>query len=272
MANSQIHPTAVVDPKAEIDTGVRIGPFAVIEDGVSISAGTKIGPNVHIQGLTKIGPDNEIGSFCTLGHAPQHTGYQGAPTGLVIGRGNSIREYVSVHRALIEGDATVVGDDCMIMAFAHIAHDCKLGDRVTLANASMLAGHVEVSSDAFISGLLGIHQFCRVGRLAMVGGMSRVTRDVPPFMIVEGIPAAIRGLNVVGLRRAGFNAEDRRILQRLYRTLYRSNKGVRMVIAELDVDALSPEGRELIDFYGASKRGVTPCRSPRSPAKTQSEN
>ena len=258
MAESLIHPTAIVDPKAEIDSGAEIGPYVIIEAGAKIASGTTLGPYVHIQGLTEIGPDNRIGTGCTIGHPPQHLGYDGDPTGVVIGRGNLIREYANINRALKEGDRTVIGNDCFLMGFSHIAHDCEIGDGVIIANGALVAGHVTVGSRAFISGNVVIHQFCRVGRLAMVGGGSRIPQDVPPFMIVEGNPACVRAVNAIGLQRAGFGPDRRRELKQIFRVLFRSDKKARAAIADVDMEPLSAEGRELVEFCSVSKRGITP--------------
>lgn len=253
-----IHRTAIIDPKAEIESGVEIGPYVVIEGGVKIGRGTQVGPHVHIQGLTEIGPDNFIGTGACIGLPPQHLDYKGAPTKLIIGAGNTIRESVSIHRAYHEGDATVVGDGCFFMAASHIAHDCRIGNRVIIANNALLAGHVSIDDRAFISGGVVIHQFCRVGRLAMVSGLSGVGQDTPPFLIVEGRPAVIRAINSVGLQRAGFSEETRRALKQLFRRLYRAGRMARAVIAEIENEKLSFEERELVDFYKGTKRGVIP--------------
>jgi UDP-N-acetylglucosamine acyltransferase len=269
---TRIHPTAIIDPNAELDPSVEVGPFAFIEAGVKIGPNTTIGPYVHIQGLTEIGPDNKIGTGCTLGHAPQHTGYTGAPTRLKIGSGNVLREYVSIHRAFKEGDATVVGNNCFLMGFSHVGHDCEVQDGVILANSALLAGHVSVGSRAFISGNAGVHQFCRIGRLVMVGGGSAVNQDIPPYMIAEGRPALVRSLNTIGISRAGFGPELRTELKRLYRALYRAGKTVRAAIAEIDVAALKPELRELVEFHtSASKRGITPFAPYRRDRSAEAE-
>jgi UDP-N-acetylglucosamine acyltransferase len=260
-----IHPTAIVDPQAELASDVEVGPFAVIEAGVKIASGTIIGPHVHVQGLTEIGPNNSIGTGSTIGLPPQHIEYRGAPTRLVIGSGNRIRECVSIHRAFREGEATVIGNDCFFMDGSHVAHDCRLGNGVIVANGVMLGGHVSVGDRAFISGLVAVHQFCRIGRLAMTQGLSGIGQDVPPFMIVGGFRAVIRALNVVGLQRAGVSTDVRAELKRLFRALYRSGKTIKAALEEVDRRELSPEGRELLDFYSESRRGITPHVSARRP-------
>ncbi len=251
-----IHPTAVIDPAAEIDSEATIGPFVVIEAGVKIGAGTSIGPHVHIQGLTTIGKSNTIWTGCALGHPPQHTAYKGAPTHLTIGDNNVIREYVSIHRAYEEGHHTLIGSGCFLMGFSHVGHDCALGDNVIVANGALLAGHVTVGNRAFISGNVVIHQFCRIGRLVMISGGSGIGQDIPPFMIAEGRPAGLRSLNTVGLSRAGFDGAMRMELKRVYKAIYRSGKSVKAALAELDTSSLPDYCREFVEFHTSSKRGV----------------
>lgn len=258
MTNGSIHPTAIIDPKAEIDPSVEIGPYAVIEADVSIGRGTKIGPYVHIQGIAEIGEDNFIGTGAQVGHAPQHGAYSGEPRLTRIGDRNQIREYVSIHRAYEEGSATTVGNDCLLMGMAHVGHDCVLGDSVVISNFTGLAGHVTVGDRVFMAGSGGVHQFCRIGRLAFVGAMAKVRNDIPPFVMADGDPVAIRALNSVGLKRAPLSTDGGKDLRRLFKQLYRSNRPIRSVIEELDSSALSPEGRELVEFYAGSVRGVIP--------------
>lgn len=256
MALSRIHPTAVIDPKAELDPSVEVGPYSVIEAGVQIGPGTRIGPHVHIQGMTVVGGDCFIGTFSTIGHAPQHIAYRGEPRWLRIGDRTHIREYVTIHRAYQEGQGTTIGTDCMLMDFAHIGHDCHIGNGVIMVNNSGLAGHAEIGDRAFISGYSGVHQFCRVGRLAFIGGFEKINKDVPPFVMIDGEPARIRALNSVGLRRAGFSADTQKQLRRVFKHLYLTHQPIRLAIAELASEALCPEARELIEFYDGGKRGV----------------
>lgn len=256
MSQPNIHPSAVIDPKAEIDPTATIGPFVVIEANVKIGPGTTIGPYVHIQGHCEIGANNTIATGCTIAHPPQHTAYRGAPTWVRIGDNNVIREYVSINRGYEEGHATVVGNNCFFMGFSHVGHDCVVGNGVIIANGALLAGHVTVGDRSFISGNVVIHQFCRIGRLVMAAGGSGIGQDVPPFMIAEGRPAFIRSLNTVGLSRAGFGPDKRLEVKRLYKALYRSGKTVKSALAELDISTLGPECMELVHFYEKSKRGV----------------
>ncbi len=256
MAQSRIHPTAVIDPKAEIDTSVEIGPYSIIEADVRIDSGNRIGPHVHIQGETTIGRDNFVGSHAMLGHAPQHVAYRGEPRRLNIGHRNQFREFVSIHRAFEAEDATTIGDDCMFMGFAHVGHDCHVGNGVILVNNSSIGGHTTIGDRAFVSGAAGIHQFVRIGRLAFVGGILKVTQDVPPFVMVDGNPPRIRALNSVGLRRAGVSPESQKELRQVFKQLYLTSQPIRQALASLDVNALSPESRELVEFYGGGKRGT----------------
>lgn len=257
MPATNIHPTAIIDPAAQLGEEVQIGPHAIIEAGVTLGDRVKVGPMVHIQGTTAIGPETVIFTGATIGFPPQHLAFDGAPTRCVIGARNVIREYVSIHRSLNDESVTALGDDNFIMGFSHIAHDCHLGNHVIMANGALLAGHVGVGDCAFISGNAVVHQFSRIGRLAMIGGLGRITNDVPPFMIAEGHPARIRGLNVVGLRRAGIPPQARTELKRLLHAIYFSDQTVSQAIASLVASEWSEAARELIEFYRGSKRGVT---------------
>lgn len=256
MAQSRIHPTAIIDPKAEIDPSVEIGPYSIIEADVRIGPGNRIGPHVHIQGQTFIGEDNFIGSHAMIGHAPQHMAYRGEPRRLKIGNRNQFREFVSIHRAFEEGVSTVIGDDCMFMGFAHVGHDCQIGNGVILVNNTSIGGHSSIGDRAFVSGAAGIHQFVRIGRLAFVGGIIKITQDVPPFIMVDGSPARIRALNSVGLRRAGISTDSQKDLRRIFKHLYHTQQPIRQALASLDLESLSPEAREMVNFYESGKRGI----------------
>jgi UDP-N-acetylglucosamine acyltransferase len=212
----------VIHPKAELHETVSVGPHAVIGEHVRIGAHTVLGPNVVIEGWTVLGEGNRIFPGAVIGLEPQDLKYDGAPTEVRIGNYNRIREYVTIHRATREGEATLIGNDNLLMAYVHIAHNCSIGDQVIITNSVMLAGHVHIESRARLGGGVGIHQFTHIGELAMVGGMSRIDRDVPPFMMVEGHPARIRGLNLVGLKRAEASAESLSLLKKAYRLIYRS--------------------------------------------------
>ena len=215
-----IHPTAVINKNAQIHPTVEIKPYAVIGSQVSIGANTVVGSHAIIEGLTKIGRDNHIFPGAAIGLEPQDLKYKGANSEVIIGDRNRIREYVTINRATNEGEATVIGDDNLLMAYSHVGHNCIIGNEVVIANSVALAGHVQIESMAIISGVLGIHQFVHIGSMAMVGGMSRISRDVPPYMMVEGNPARVRALNLVGLKRRGFSNQEIRQLKKAFRTIY----------------------------------------------------
>jgi len=223
---------------------------------VQIGPNTRIFSNVHISGCTVIGANNEIHMGAVIGHIPQHKGYKNADSGLIIGNGNIIREYVSIHRAYHPGENTVIGDENFLMGFSHVAHDCKIGNRIVLANGSLLAGHAQVDDAANISGNVAVHQFVRIGSLAMIGGMARVAKDVPPFMLVEG-NSTVRGINAVGLRRAGYDLADRTRIKDAYRVLYRKGLNVPQALDLLEPIAESSEPvLALTSFIQSSVRGI----------------
>ncbi|WP_390624700.1 acyl-ACP--UDP-N-acetylglucosamine O-acyltransferase [Anthocerotibacter panamensis] len=221
-----IHPSASVHPKAQLHPTVRVGPYSVVGEHVTIGPDTEVMAHVVIDGWTDIGANNAIFPGAVIGQEPQDLKYQGAPSRVVIGNNNRIRECVTVNRATHEGEITSIGDDNLIMAYVHVAHNCQIGDQVVIANSVALAGHVHIESRAVLGGVLGVHQFVHIGKLSMVGGMSRVERDVPPFTMVEGNPVRVRGLNLVGLDRAGISSEQDSetyaLLRKAFRLLYRS--------------------------------------------------
>jgi UDP-N-acetylglucosamine acyltransferase len=249
-----IHPNAVVSPEARIGEGVRIGPFAVVEEGTTIGDGCEIRAHAVIKRGCVLGVHNRVHEGAVLGGEPQDVSFGGHDSRLVIGDRNVIREGVTIHRSTKPGGATVVGSDCFVMAYAHVAHDGRIGDRVILANNVALAGHVEIADRAFLSGGVVVHQFCRVGRLAMVGGNAKVVQDCLPFVITDGAPARAHGLNVVGLRRAGFTPAQLRTLHQAYRLLLRSGLGLEPALGELSAlgDA---HVDELVAFVRGSRRG-----------------
>jgi len=256
-----IHPTAVIDKKAELDSSVHVGAYSVIEKGVRIGADTRIEPHAVIAGHTTIGAGNVIGSFTSVGTPPQDIGYAGEPTQLLIGDHNQIREYTSIHRGTVKGGGkTVIGDNNLFMAYCHIGHDCQIGNHVIMANVATLAGHVEVDSYSSISGLVAVHQFCRIGVYAYIGGMSGISLDVAPYMIVTGTRSGMRvsGVNKVGLKRHGFSRETISKLDQAFRTLFRSSdllqeEALAKVREELPD---CPEVEVLVRFFESSKRGV----------------
>ncbi|MGC8740605.1 MAG: acyl-ACP--UDP-N-acetylglucosamine O-acyltransferase [Candidatus Sumerlaeaceae bacterium] len=251
-----IHPTAIVDSKAELDPSVEVGPHVIIEGPVRIGARTRILANAYLCGDTQIGSDNVIHMGCVIGHTPQHLGYRGAPTGVRIGNANEFREYVTIHRAAEEGHYTTIGDRCYFMGLSHVAHDVIVGNEVIVANGALLAGHVRVEDKVFISGNVGVHQFCAIGELAMIGGLSKIVKDIPPFMLVDG-QSVVCGINVVGLRRAGFDAQARENIQQAYRILYRSGLSVSEAVARLASQFPECEPiQKLVSFIRNSKRGI----------------
>ena len=252
-----IHPTAIVHPNANIARGVDIGPYCLVGENVSIGKGTVLQAHVVINGWTSLGEDCEIYPFATLGASSQDRKYTGERAFTKIGNRTVLREYVSVQRATGEDQVTAVGDDCLLLAYVHIAHNCILGNHVTMSNLAQLAGHVEVGDFVTIGGQAGVHQFTRIGRYAMVGGASKITKDVPPFFLIEGNPAEPYGLNSVGLRRAGFSVEERNEIKKFYKILYNPKLNVSQAVEEMKAEASSDPGRELVAFLEApSQRGI----------------
>jgi len=250
-----IHPTAIIHPKAKLDSTVQIGACAVIDGGVELGADCVVGPHVYLTGLTTIGAHNQFHAGCVIGDAPQDLKYDGAPTRLRIGDHNVFREHVTVHRSTKADAETVIGSRNFLMQHSHVAHNCVLGDEVILAGGALLAGHVVVQDRAFISGNCLVHQFCRVGMLAMMQGGSAISQDLPPFTVALH-DNEICGLNVIGLRRAGFTAEQRMELKQLYHLLFRSGKNLRTAVAEAREKFTRAPAKEMLDFVVEAKRGV----------------
>jgi UDP-N-acetylglucosamine acyltransferase len=259
MAVTRIHPTAIVDPQAQIDSSVSIGPYAVIGPGVRIGAGTTVGPHCVIEGRTTIGADNRIFQFCSIGAIPQDKKYAGEPCELVIGERNLIREFCTFNIGSPGGGGvTRVGDDNWIMAYTHIAHDCQVGHHTTLANNTTMGGHVEIGDWVTIGGLSGIHQFVKVGAHAMVGFASAVSQDVPPFMLVDGNPLAVRGVNVIGLRRRDFSAGRIAAVKQMHKLLYREGRTLEQARGEIDALASQlPEAAADLALMSAFLAGAT---------------
>lgn len=247
-----IHPTAVINNHARIHPTVRIEPYAVIGSQVTIGANTVIGSHAIIDGLTEIGRDNQIFPGAAIGLEPQDLKYQGANSRVIIGDRNRIREYVTINRATDEREATVIGNDNLLMAYSHVGHNCIIGNEVVIANSVAIAGHVHVESMAIISGVLGIHQFVHIGQMAMVGGMSRISRDVPPFMMVEGNPAKVRSLNLTGLKRRGFSTTEIREFKKAFSYLYLKKLPLTDAIAELEALSDNKHIRHLLKFMNLS--------------------
>jgi len=257
-ADVQIHPTAVVAASARLGRGVTIGPYAVVGDAVVLGDGVRLGPHTVVEGPTGLGEGCEVFPFASVGTAAQHRHTSVSATRLVVGRRTVIREYVTLNRGTEEGGGvTVVGDDNLLMAYAHVAHDCRLGDGVVLSNGATLAGHVEVGDGAVLSGLCAVHQFARLGRLCFVAGGAMVARDVPPFCRVAGDRARLAGLNLVGLERAGLGGASLSALKEAFRALFRSEDTAQEACRRLlSGGPSSPEVAELIAFVESSQRGI----------------
>ena len=256
MSQPMIHPTAVIHPGARLGPGTVVGPFAVIDAGVQLGDRCQVGPHVHLTGDTFAGNHNHFHTGCVIGDAPQDLKYAGDRTRLRIGNDNVFREHVTVHRSNKAAEDTVIGNGNLLMAGCHVGHNCAIGDHTIVANGALLAGHVTVADRAFISGHCAIHQFCRVGRLALMQGGSRISKDLPPFCIARG-DNGISGLNSVGLRRAGIAGDDRLALRRAYHRLFRRSDRLAAAIAAVRAD--SGEHllvRELLAFVESSRRGV----------------
>jgi UDP-N-acetylglucosamine acyltransferase len=259
---TQIHPTAIVDPGAQLDESVTVGPYTLVGPHVKIAGGTTVAGHVVIEGHTTIGRDNRIFQFCSVGAANQDKKYQGEPCELVIGERNTIREFATLHIGTVQDKAvTRIGDDNWIMAYTHIAHDCVVGNRTTLANNTTLAGHVELGDWVTIGGLTGIHQFVKVGAHAMVGFASAVSQDVPPFMLVDGNPLAVRGINAVGLKRRDFSAGRIAAVKQMHKLLYREGRTLEDARAAIAALAEStPEAQAEValmgGFLAAATRGI----------------
>jgi UDP-N-acetylglucosamine acyltransferase len=255
-----IHPTALIDPKAEIEKGVEIGPYSVVEKDVFIDVGAKIGPHVIIREGTKIGKGCQIFQFASIGEAPQFLGYKGEKTFLQIGDRNIIREFVTFHRGTVRGGGrTVIGNDNFFMAYSHVAHDCQIGNGVIMANGAALAGHIMIEDRAIIGGLSAIHQFCQIGTHAFISGLTGVSLDIPPYMLASGNRAKLFGLNTVGLKRANFSDVTIKALKKSYRIIFRSGLTLEKAIKRIEEDEISqtPEVQHLLSFIGHSKRGIS---------------
>jgi UDP-N-acetylglucosamine acyltransferase len=254
---SRIHPTAVIDPTAHVGQTTHIGPYCVIGAGVVLGEGCRLHNHVTLAGPSVIGNGNEFYPYASVGQRSQDLKYSGEPTRLEIGDGNVFREFVTVHRATSPEGVTRIGSRGNFLAYAHIAHDCVVGDDVIFSNNGTLAGHVAVGDHAVIGGLSGVHQFCRIGAHAIVGGCTKIVQDVPPFMIADGNPAEIRGINHVGLERRGFATEAIRELREAYRLLYRSQLNTTQGLEALNRDFPSSElVRHLAEFIASSERGI----------------
>jgi UDP-N-acetylglucosamine acyltransferase len=250
-----IHPTAIVHPKAKVPSSTQIGPYAVIDENVELGADCMVGPHVYLTGITTIGVRNRFHAGCVIGDAPQDLKYSDEATRLRIGDNNVFREHVTVHRSNKAAEDTVIGSHGFFMAHCHVAHNCLVGDHVILANGALLAGHVTVQDRVFISGNCVIHQFIRVGTLALMQGGSALSQDLPPFTIVHGLNQ-LCGLNVIGLRRAGISSAERLELKQVYRALFRSGENLRAALAKTKEKFTGGPAKALLDFVSEAKRGV----------------
>jgi UDP-N-acetylglucosamine acyltransferase len=255
-----IHPTAVVDPKAEIDEDVEVGPYTIIEKGAIIGSGTRIRSHVFIGEGTQIGKKCQIFQFASVGEAPQALAYRGEKTYLILGDQNIVREYVTLNRGTAPGGGkTVIGHNSLFMAYAHVAHDCHLGNHVILANGATLAGHITIEDHAIVGGLSAIHQFCQIGAHAMISGLTGISQDVPPYMTAAGSRAKLYGLNTVGLKRFNFSEQAIRALRKAYRIIFRSGLTLENALKQVEEDEIAPlpEIQHLLQFIQQSKRGIT---------------
>ncbi len=254
-----IHPTAIIDRRAEIDPTAEIGAYTIIDGVVRIGPGVRVYPHVYLTGWTEIGANCEIHPNAVIGHMPQDLAYHGEESYCRIGEGTIMREGVSIHRGTAPGSATVVGRNCFLMANSHIGHNCQVGDDVKMANGALLGGHVHVGNGAFISGNVQVHQFCRVGDLVMIHGGAGCSMDMPPYFLIAHF-GLCAGINIVGLRRAGFTSEQRRDVQHAFRTLYHSGMTFRRAVEQLAQTVTTDAGRRIVDFLLApSKRGIAAC-------------
>lgn len=250
-----IHKTAVIHPNAKLGAAVRVGPFAVIDEGVELGANCVVGPHVYLTGQTKIGANNSFHAGCVIGDAPQDLKYKNEPTRLRIGDGNVFREHVTIHRSTTADGETIIGANNFLMANSHVAHNCVVGNQVILANGALLGGHAVVHDRAFISGNCLVHQFCRVGTLAIMQGGAAISKDLPPFTVAMGVNT-ICGLNVVGLRRANIPANERLELKKFYYLLFRGEQSLHDALAEAEKNFSGAPAKILLEFVAGTKRGI----------------
>jgi UDP-N-acetylglucosamine acyltransferase len=254
---TKIHPSSVIDPSAILHPDVEVGPFCHIGPQVEIGCGTRLIGHVSIAGPTRIGEGNVFYPYCSIGQRSQDLKYTSEPTYLEIGNNNSFREFCTVNRGTLPETKTIIGHHGNFLAYSHIAHDCTVGDHVIFSNNGTIAGHVIVEDHVIIGGLSGVHQFCRLGQHSIVGGCTKIVQDVPPYMIADGNPAEVRGINQVGLERRGFVAEDTRALREAYRLLYRSNLNVKQACEKIASDFSGPDViARLLAFVASSQRGI----------------
>jgi len=257
MESVQIHPTAIVHSEAELAPGVQVGPYSIIEKNVRIGEGTQVGARVTLEGYTTLGKNNQIFTGAVIGSITQDKKYKGGRSFLKIGDNNKIREYVTMNPGTEEGSETSVGNDNLIMAYTHVAHDCIIKNGTILANAATLAGHVTVDDGAILGGLCGVHQFIHIGKLAIVGGCTKVTQDVPPYIMVDGHPAKAFGVNKVGMERAGYSEEVRGFARKAFKIIFRGERSISSIVKKLQKEIPEDVVRSaFIEFLESSKNGI----------------
>lgn len=254
---TRIHPSAVVHEGAELGVDVEVGAYAVIGPKVKLGDRSKIMPHVFLDGHTRLGPECTVFPFASVGSLTQDLKYKGGTTYVEIGSRTTIREYVTVNSGTADGEVTRVGDGCLLMAYCHVAHGSRVGNRVIMANGASLSGDVLIEDDVTIGGMTGIHQFTRLGRYAMIGGMSRITQDVPPYMLVEGNPAAVHGINAVKLQRLNVPAETQSLVKKVFKILYRDGLSTRQALERIRAELPpAPEVESIVKFIESSERGI----------------
>ena len=258
MNDVQIHPTAIVDAGAEIGSGCVIGPYCVVADGVVLGPNCWLQQHVTLCGPMTAGARNKFYAYCSIGQQTQDLKYEGEPTHLEIGEENTFREFVTINRSTTSAGKTEIGDRGNYLAYSHVGHDCKVGDGVVFSNNGTLAGHVKVGDHAIMGGLTAVHQFCRIGRFAITGGCSKIVQDIPPFMIADGNPAKVRGINVIGLERNGFASETIKQIKEAFRLIYRSKLNTSQAIEAIRNELGSKlELNQIVEFIEQSERGIT---------------
>jgi UDP-N-acetylglucosamine acyltransferase len=257
VSGATVHPTAIIDPSAQLGAGTVVGPFCVVAAGVLLGENCWLQHHVTLCGPLVVGKGNRFYAYCSIGQQTQDLKYRGEPTYLEIGDDNCFREFVTINRSTTESGKTRVGSRGNFLAYSHIGHDCAVGDEVIFSNNGTLAGHVQVGDRAVIGGLTAVHQFCRIGKFAITGGCSKIVQDVPPFMIADGNPAKVRGINQIGLERAGFSQEMVKPIRQAYRIIYRAKLNTAQALAELrETLGASAEVQEIVSFIEKSERGI----------------
>ncbi|HEX7859899.1 MAG TPA: acyl-ACP--UDP-N-acetylglucosamine O-acyltransferase [Verrucomicrobiae bacterium] len=260
-----IHPTAIIHPNARIAAGVTVGPYSVIDENVVIAEGCEIGPHVYLTGWTELGKQNRIHAGAVIGDLPQDLRFRGEPTKVIVGEDNVIREHVTIHRSNSSAEPTRIGSSCLLMAHCHVGHNSSIGNSVIIANGTLIAGHVMIADRVFISGNCMLHQFVRVGTLALMQGGAGISKDLPPFTIARG-NNRVAGLNTIGLRRAGLSSEERLELRRLYHLMFRSGLKFRDAVTRARAQARSQHGNQMVEFLETGRKGF--CADVRRSSRT----